>query len=218
MLYLARWQTMLILAVVVLGFVFVVPNFFSRETVESWPTWMPRNQIVLGLDLQGGAYLLYEVDRTDYIQKRLRAQTSDIRRALLEDPRIGYTGLGPRENGVQFRVRDLNDLDHFAYALLGEWLWEIGNNWSGTLGIGQIKRQVDMGETQAARLDTAKTTTAEATAAYLVTPGFRLRGGLLGRFDERSTTDQTDTTSRTATAAAESETSNRCHWTCRQNS
>jgi preprotein translocase subunit SecD/SecD/SecF fusion protein len=111
MLYLARWQIILIVAVVVLGFVLVIPNFFSRETVESWPAWMPKNQIVLGLDLQGGAYLLYEVDKTDYIQKRLRAQTSDIRRTLLEDPRIGYTGLGPRENGVQFRVRDVNDLD-----------------------------------------------------------------------------------------------------------
>lgn len=111
MLYLARWKIILILAVVVLGFLLIIPNFFSKTTVDSWPAWMPKNQIVLGLDLQGGAYLLYEVDKADYIEKRLRAQTSDIRRTLLQDPRIGYTGLGPRENGVQFRVRDLNDLD-----------------------------------------------------------------------------------------------------------
>jgi preprotein translocase subunit SecD len=111
MLHLARWSIVLILAVVVLGFVLVMPNFFARATVDSWPAWMPKNQVVLGLDLQGGAYLLYEVEKDDYIQKRLRAQTSDIRRTLLQDPRIGYTGLGPREDGVQFRVRDLNDLD-----------------------------------------------------------------------------------------------------------
>jgi hypothetical protein len=135
------------------------------------------------------------------------AQTDNIFRyggAVRYDQRVvGRQRVRLTARGDYYDYRDLNDLDHFAYALLGEWLWEIGNNWSGTLGIGQIKRQVDMGETQAARLDTAKTTTAEATAAYLVTPGFRLRGGLLGRFDERSTTDQTDTTSRTATAAAE---------------
>lgn len=111
MLHLARWQKVLILAVVVLGFVVVIPNFFSRTALESWPSWMPKNQIVLGLDLQGGAYLLYEVEKDDYVEKRLRAQTSDIRRTLLQDPRIGYTGLGPRGDGVQFRVRDLNDLD-----------------------------------------------------------------------------------------------------------
>lgn len=111
MLYLSRWKITLILAVVILGFVAVVPNFFSKATVDSWPSWVPRNQIVLGLDLQGGAYLLYEVDRDDYLSKRLRALTSDIRRSLLQDPRIGYTGLGARENGVQLRIRDLADLD-----------------------------------------------------------------------------------------------------------
>jgi len=110
MLYFARWQITLILAVVVLGFIVVLPNFFSRATLDSWPAWLPKNQIVLGLDLQGGAYLLYEVDRADYVEKRLRAQTSDIRRALLQDPRIGYTGLGPRGNGVQVRIRNLDDL------------------------------------------------------------------------------------------------------------
>jgi preprotein translocase subunit SecD/SecD/SecF fusion protein len=111
MLYLARWQIVLILASVILGFALVIPNFFSRATVESWPAWMPKNQIVLGLDLQGGAYLLYEVEKADYVEKRLRAQTSDIRRALLEDPRVGYTGLGPRGDGVQLRIRNLDDLD-----------------------------------------------------------------------------------------------------------
>jgi hypothetical protein len=105
--------------------------------------------------------------------------------------------------GDYFDYRDLNDLDHFAYAVRGAWLWEIGNNWSGTLAVGQLKRQVDMGETQAVRLDTAKSTRLDATAAYLVTPRFRVRGGLNGTQDERSTTRQTDTTSRTATAAAE---------------
>ena len=117
MLYLARWKMALIVAVVVLGFAVVTPNFFSKATIESWPDWLPKSQIVLGLDLQGGAYLLYEVDRADYIAKRLRAQTSDIRRSMLQDPRIGYTGLGPREDGVQFRVRDLNDLDEVRTRL-----------------------------------------------------------------------------------------------------
>jgi hypothetical protein len=35
MLYLARWKIILILAVVVLGFVLVIPNFFSKATVDS---------------------------------------------------------------------------------------------------------------------------------------------------------------------------------------
>jgi preprotein translocase subunit SecD len=65
MLHFNRWQTILILLVVLGGFVMTIPNFFPRATVENWPNWMPKKQLVLGLDLQGGAYLLYEVDRTD---------------------------------------------------------------------------------------------------------------------------------------------------------
>src|SRR3990172_12683787 len=108
MLHFPRWQITLILVVVFAGFVAVVPNFFSKETVSSWPGFLPKQQVVLGLDLQGGAYLLYEVDRTDYIQKRVRTLLSDVRTAMLESPRIGYTGLGTQGQGVQLRIRDLD--------------------------------------------------------------------------------------------------------------
>ncbi len=106
MLYFARWKIALILLVVLAALVAVLPNFFSRETVANWPNWLPKQQLVLGLDLQGGAYLLYEVDRTDYVEKRLRTLLSDVRKAMLEAPRIGYTGLAVQGDGVQLRVRD----------------------------------------------------------------------------------------------------------------
>jgi preprotein translocase subunit SecD/SecD/SecF fusion protein len=111
MLYFARWKIALILAVVIAGFAATLPNFFPRETVEGWPNWMPKRQLVLGLDLQGGAYLLYEVDRTEYIESRLRTLVSDVRKAMLEQPRIGYTGLAVQNEGVQLRIRDLDRLD-----------------------------------------------------------------------------------------------------------
>src|SRR6476469_7817753 len=94
MLYFARWKTALIGLVILAGIVMTIPNFFSKDEVDAWPDWLPKRQIVLGLDLQGGAYLLYEVDRADYIDKRLRTLVSDIRKTLTTAPRIGYTGLG----------------------------------------------------------------------------------------------------------------------------
>ncbi len=111
MLQFARWKVALILLVVIAGIVVVIPNFFSRATVDSLPSWLPNQQVVLGLDLQGGAYLLYEVDQKDYVEKRLRTLVSDVRKAMLETPRIGYTGLGVQGNGVQLRIRDLSQLD-----------------------------------------------------------------------------------------------------------
>jgi protein-export membrane protein SecD len=111
MLHFPRWQVVLILTVVLAGFLAVLPNFIPKQTLANWPSFLPRQQMVLGLDLQGGVYLLYEVDRSDYVQTRLRTLTSDIRRAMLENPRIGYTGLGAQGEAVQFRVRELDKLD-----------------------------------------------------------------------------------------------------------
>jgi hypothetical protein len=116
---------------------------------------------------------------------------------------IGRQRVRFEARGDYYDYRNNNELDHFAYGLAGEWLWEIGNNWAGSVFLAQTKRQVDMAETQAARLDTAISQRLGATASYLISPGFRLRGGLLGTHDERSEGTDSETRTGTVTAAAE---------------
>ncbi len=111
MLYFARWKIALIVLVVVGGFLSLLPNLLPRSVAESLPGFMPSRQIVLGLDLQGGAYLLYQVDRQDYVNKRLRGLVGEVRNVLRDEPRIGYTGLGVVEEGVQVRIRDPQQVD-----------------------------------------------------------------------------------------------------------
>ena len=110
MLHFARWQIVLIVLAVVMGVLAVAPNVMPRAWTAALPGWLPKERIVLGLDLQGGAYLLYEVDQQDYVNKRLATLTGQVRQALLEEPRIGYRGLGPDGNGVQVRIRNADQL------------------------------------------------------------------------------------------------------------
>ncbi|MHA7772737.1 protein translocase subunit SecD [Roseibium sp. M-1] len=112
MLYFARWKIALIVLVVAAGILTTLPNFFSQKQLDSWPDFLPKKQMVLGLDLQGGAYLLYEVDKELYIKGRYEVLESDIREAMLrgEGGRINYTGLGVRADGVQLRIRDVTRL------------------------------------------------------------------------------------------------------------
>jgi len=85
-----------------------VPNFFPEATVKTWPTWAQRH-IVLGLDVQGGSYLLLEVD-SNYVKKeRLDAVRDDARKAL-RDAKIGYTGLVSRADGVEVRITKDTDV------------------------------------------------------------------------------------------------------------
>jgi preprotein translocase subunit SecD len=107
MLYFSRWKVTAILLTVLVSLFVLIPNFLSAEQMKAnWPGWLPGRQIVLGLDLQGGVYLLYEVDTQDYQAQRLKALANDVRVAMRQEPRIGYTGLGVQGGTVQLRLRD----------------------------------------------------------------------------------------------------------------
>jgi protein-export membrane protein SecD len=58
---------------------------------------------VLGLDLQGGSYLLLEVD-SNYVKKEKLDQVRDDVRRNLREAKIGYTGLAVRNDAVEVRI------------------------------------------------------------------------------------------------------------------
>ncbi len=116
MLYFPRWSIVLILLTVLGGVVACIPNLFSAQTVASWPTWLPREQIALGLDLRGGAHLLLEVNRESLVKDRVETLTGDVRQ-ILRDERIGYRGLGERGEAASFTLRDPEDADRAMTAL-----------------------------------------------------------------------------------------------------
>ena len=68
--------------------------------------------MVLGLDLQGGAYLLYEVDQTDYVEKRLTHAGQRHPQGACSTSRASATPASASQGRrVQLRVRDLDQLD-----------------------------------------------------------------------------------------------------------
>ncbi|MCC2111609.1 MAG: protein translocase subunit SecD, partial [Hyphomicrobiales bacterium] len=116
MLYFARWKIVLILAAVIAGALFTLPNFFAKETVERWPSFVPNSQLVLGLDLQGGAHILLQVERNSIIEPRVDTLRDDVRKVLRE-ARIGYTGLAMDGTTVRVRVRDATQVDQAVEKL-----------------------------------------------------------------------------------------------------
>jgi preprotein translocase subunit SecD len=104
MLYFSRWKVTAILLTTLIVCLAVVPNLFSKETVERWPKWAQRH-VVLGLDLQGGSHILLQVDSAAVRREVLDTVRDDIRRVLRE-ARIAYTGLSVRGNTAEVRVRE----------------------------------------------------------------------------------------------------------------
>src|SRR5260370_1791859 len=116
MLYFTRWKALAIILTALVVCLCAVPNFFTEATVKGWTRWAQR-RLVLGLDLQGGSYLLLEVD-SNYVKKEKLDQIRDDVRRTLRDAKIGYTGLASRPDSVEVRVKD-TDLQN-ALAKLRE--------------------------------------------------------------------------------------------------
>ncbi|HZR85994.1 MAG TPA: protein translocase subunit SecD [Bradyrhizobium sp.] len=104
MLYFTRWKALGIILTALVVCLCAVPNFFPEATVKNWPLWAQR-RLVLGLDLQGGSYLLLEVD-SNYVKKEKLDQIRDDVRRTLREAKIGYTGLASKGDAVEVRVKD----------------------------------------------------------------------------------------------------------------
>lgn len=74
-------------------------------------TILPANQpatsehrLVLGLDPQGGSYLLVEVDNKAVSKEMVESLRDDVRR-ILHEAHVGYLGLETRNGAVEVRIR-----------------------------------------------------------------------------------------------------------------
>src|ERR1700686_1913538 len=151
MLYFTRWKALAIILTALVGFLCAVPNFFPEATVKCWPAWAQR-RLVLGLDLQGGSFLLLEVD-SNYVKKEKLDQIRDDVRRTLRDAKIGYTGLVSRPDSVEVRVKD-TDLQNALTKLrelsqpLGGLLGSSGQRSVEVreAGAGPIRRRVPQGD------------------------------------------------------------------------
>lgn len=109
MLYIARWKLFLILAVSVAGLFFALPSLLSPQSLKNLPSWFPHQQVVLGLDLQGGSHILLEVETKALMEERY-SFLSDPLRSALRKAKVGYLNLSYQDNGISFRLRDHQDL------------------------------------------------------------------------------------------------------------
>src|SRR4051812_10684964 len=137
-------RTAIILFVAVIGIVFAIPNFFSKDTTATWPGFLPHNGMTLGLDLQGGSYLLLQVNKDSVITDRLKTLRRDARQILAGENGIGNI-ITTDANGLTI---ELTDPTQKAAAQTAIEKLQTGNN---VLGLGGIK-ELDFGETPDGKL------------------------------------------------------------------
>ena len=110
MMQLSRWKVTLVVLATIFGLVFTLPNLLPQKTLDSLPGWVPAQRLNLGLDLQGGSYLMLEVDTDALIKERLTNVAEDMRTALRAES-IAFSGLGVSGNEVKVLITDPAQVD-----------------------------------------------------------------------------------------------------------
>ncbi len=111
--YFSRLKASLILGACILGALLCIPNLARAPA-----PWLPWRQVHLGLDLQGGSYLLMQVDMNAVIKQRLNGLIGSIRQALV-NREIFYRTIQaePTQNRVAVQLQDPTRLNDALAAL-----------------------------------------------------------------------------------------------------
>ncbi len=104
MLQVSLWTRIVVGIVVALGILIALPNV--PQIRSHIPSWLPAKTVSLGLDLQGGSYLLLEIQFDKVQQERLENLTADIRAGFNTRPRIPYVFQPAQAYSVSVRVTD----------------------------------------------------------------------------------------------------------------
>ncbi|URK87871.1 hypothetical protein LP421_09105 [Rhizobium sp. RCAM05350] len=114
--YFSRWKTIIVWLVVLFSILVAVPNAVPTAALDGLPDWLPKKQMMLGLDLQGGSQITLKIEREDVVKARLEAVINDVGTPACAAG-IGYSGLSGTGQAIQLRLRDPAQADAARTAL-----------------------------------------------------------------------------------------------------
>lgn len=91
------WRGAIVALLIVVAFLYLTPTF-SKELPPWWSSFLPKDKIHLGLDLQGGVHLVLEVEAEKAVESNLERVLEELKQDLRKE-RIRYLDL--KRNGTQ---------------------------------------------------------------------------------------------------------------------
>ena len=101
------WKATLVILVISLGIIFTLPTLLYKENSNNW---FFDNKINLGLDLQGGSYLLLEVQTEVLMQEELN-NISDSIQFIARGLQTNIINIISEEDEIQLRFSNNNKLE-----------------------------------------------------------------------------------------------------------
>ena len=100
------WKSILVVSVLIAGIIFSIPSILYKEDSGSW---FLENKINLGLDLQGGSYLLLEV-KSEVLFKEELDNVSDSLRLIARELKVTISNIDSDSDEIQIRFTNSDNL------------------------------------------------------------------------------------------------------------
>ena len=97
-------------------FVFLFVSFFSILNFQNEKDPLINKKVNLGLDLQGGSYLLLEIDSDPLIQEKIQSKVIPLKK-LLKNNNLNYSNFTINKKDLIFSI---NDVEKFKLLLFSK--------------------------------------------------------------------------------------------------
>ena len=102
------WKPVVIALVSLFSLLYALPSLLGGVS-PNWPGWLPDKVIQRGLDLQGGLYLLLEVEVEKAVEQSAENLVDEVRGAMRKD-RLRYRGVERSGvDGVELKLSETSD-------------------------------------------------------------------------------------------------------------
>ena len=108
------WKSLIVSIAIMLGIVFSIPSLIYEEDSNNW---FLNNKINLGLDLQGGSYLLLEV-KSDVLLKEELDNISDSLRLISRELKINITNIISNTDEITIRFANSENIEELRKKFL----------------------------------------------------------------------------------------------------
>ena len=103
--YFSRYSSVLLLLIIFISVLYAIPNIIKNFNLKSFSSFLPGDQVNLGLDLKGGSYILLQAEMNTSVIEFLDKIVSSIRNDLRKKG-IKYKSLTHKQSKISFVIRD----------------------------------------------------------------------------------------------------------------
>ena len=111
------WKSSLVIIIISLGVIFSIPSILYKEDSSNW---FLNNKINLGLDLQGGSYLLLEV-QTEVLFSEEIENISESIRFIARNYQTNISNIDTEDDQIVIRFSKIENLEDIRKEFLGNY-------------------------------------------------------------------------------------------------